>query len=209
MQYKFIAILEQVMNAYLQAAKKYVTTSPGREIVVGVAIIVSFICLVIAVISLIAASGPKLDYQPAVACRLLTKDEAKEMLGQDVLGGDQKNPTLSNDIATSKCAYTDMNTDQNAMLAAAIAIQSAVTDKGAERVKATFAASKIGKNVEEVKGLGDSAYFNPELGQLNILDGRNWIIVSYGTGQNPENNTLDKTIELAQKVISSPELPTF
>lgn len=197
------------MNKYFQKIKTYVTTSPGKEIAVGVAIILSFACLIIAIVSLIMASGPKIDYQPAVACNLLTKDEAREMLGQDVLGGERKNPTLSNDVATSKCAYTDMNKDPQAMLVAAVAVQSAVTDKGIQRVKAEFAASKIGKNTETVTWLGDSAYFNPALGQLNILDGRNWIIVSYGAGESPENNTLEQATELAQKVISDPQLPTF
>ena len=197
------------MNKYFQAAKTYVTTSPHKEIIVGVAVIVSFICLVIAIVSAVIGSGPKLDYQPAVACNLLTKDEASEMLGPDVLGGERKNPTLSNDVATSKCAYTDMNEDPAAMLVAAIAVRSAVTDKGAQLVKAEFAASKVGKNTERVAQLGDDAYFNPTLGQLNVLDGRNWIILSYGAGQSPEANTLDKAIELSQKVLADPQLPTF
>lgn len=197
------------MNKYFQKIKTYVTTSPGKEIAVGVAIILSFACLIIAIVSLIMASGPKIAYQPAVACNLLTKDEAREMLGQNVLGGDRKNPTLTNDVATSKCAYTDMNPEQSAMRAAAVAVQSAVTDKGAERVKATFAASKIGKNTEEIKDVGDSAYFDPKLGQLNVLDGRNWIIVSYGVGESPQSNTVDDAVELAQKLLSDPRLPTF
>ena len=197
------------MKKYLLSVKTYITSSPGKELLIGVAIVVSFICLVIAIVSLIIASGPKIDYQPAIACDLLTKEEAKEMLGQNVIAGTPKNPTLSRDIATSKCSYTDMNTDAQAMLVAAIAVQSGVNDKGVARVKATFAASKSGKNVELVNGLGDSAYFNPQLGQLNILDGKNWIILSYGTGQSPQNNTLDNAVTLAQKVLKAPDLPTF
>lgn len=198
-----------IMNKYFQAARTYVTTSPGREVVVGIAILVSFICLIIAVVMLIRGSGPKLDYQPAVACNLLTKDEAGEMLGPDVIASPPKDPTLAQDIATSKCAYTDMNTDASAMLVAALAVRSAVTDNGTERVKAEFAASKVGKDTEAVNGVGDDAYFNSVLGQLNILDGRNWMIVSYGTGESPQSNTLDRALELAQKIVKGPELPSF
>jgi len=197
------------MNKYVQAVKTYMSSSPGKEILVGVAVVLSFICLAVAVVSVILASRPKIDYPPAVACALLTKDEAKEALGDQIIPGTPKNPTLSNDIATSKCSYTDMNPDKAAMRIAAIAVQSGVTDKGAERVRATFEASKIGKNIEVVNDLGDNAYFNPELGQLNILDGRNWIILSYGVGESPETNTVEDAIELAQKVLRAPELPTF
>jgi len=197
------------MNKHIQFAKKYLTKMAGKELTIGVTVVIGLAVLVTVIVLFIQNSGPKLDYQPAVACDLLTSSEAKEMLGEDILGGTPKNPVLSEGVATSKCSYTDMNPDKDKMIVSAIAVRSAVDDEGIKRNKSEFAASMLGKNFETVKDLGDRAYFNPDLGQLNILNERDWIILSYGFGSSPEANTVDKAIELLQKVLFAPELPTF
>ena len=197
------------MNKYLQAVKTYFSSAAGKDIVIGGAVIVAVIALIVAIVMFIQNSGPRLDYQPDVACDLLTEQKAKEMLGDQVLHQNPANPTLQADVATSKCAYTDANPEQDQMKIAALAVRSAVNDKGSEKNRAEFAAAKSARGVEAVKNVGESAFFNPELGQLNILKGRNWIITSYGTGSAPQTNTLEDARELAQKIISTPQLPTF
>lgn len=87
------------------------------------------------------------------------------------------------------------------MLVAAIAVRSGINDKGVDQNKTEFATSKQGKSNEVVKDVGDSAYFNKELGQLNVLDDRKWVILSYGAGSAPQANTVDKATELAKKVL--------
>lgn len=197
------------MNKYIQSVKSYITSSSGKELIIGVSVVIGFILLVVAVVLFIQHSGPKIDYQPSVACSLLSKDEAKEMLGDQVLDRAPASPTLQNDVATSKCSYTDMNPEQDQMKVAAIAVRSAVTDKGTDKNKREFAAAKLNPGMQTVNNVGDNAFFNPELGQLNILKGRDWIILSYGVGADPKSNTLEDAIELSQKVIAAPQLPTF
>lgn len=197
------------MNKHVQAVKSYITSASGKEIIIGIAVILGGIGIVIAIVLLIQNSMPKIDYQPSVACNLLTKDEAAEMLGEDVLHSNPKNPTLSNDLATSKCSYTDSNPEPDNMLVAALAVRAGVTDKGVERNKAEFSVAKLAKDVEIVNDIGESAYYNPKLGQLNILQGRDWLIVSYGVGNDPQSNTLENAIKLSQRVLWAPSVPSF
>lgn len=167
------------------------------------------IAVVIVIVLLIQAAQPKIVYQPAVACELLTQEEAKEMLGDNVLHQNPANPTLQDNVATSKCSYTDTNPEQNQMLVAAVAVRSGVNDDGTAKNTREFAAAAKARGLEAVDHIGDTAFFNPELGQLNVLQGHDWIIVSYGVGAAPKENKLDKAIELAQKLIADPQLPTF
>ena len=91
-------------------------------------------------------------------------------------------------------------TDQ--MMVAAIIVRSGVNDDGVEQNKAQFAAGKPKKaGIESVKGVGDEAYYNSELGQLNVLRGRDWLILSYGLGSDPLANTLDDAKKLAHAVL--------
>lgn len=197
------------MNKYLQSAKKFIKDLLARDVTIGVLVVLGFVIIVVVVVAVIQNAQPKIVYQPAVACVLFTEDEAKEMLGDQVLHQRPADPTLQNDVATSKCAYTDTNPEQSQMKIAAVAIRSGVNDKGAAKNKAEFAAAKTAHGVEVVNNVGESAFFSPKLGQLNILKGRDWFIVSYGVGSDPQSNTIDDAIELSQKVITTPSLPTF
>ncbi len=197
------------IKQYLQQIKVYVTSASGKELLIGIGVIIAVIGLIVAVIVFIQNAGPKIDYQPSVACQLLTKDEASEMLGDRVIDQNKANPTLQDNVATSKCSYTDTNTEQDKMLVAAVAVRSGVTDQGVEKNKREFAAAKRNDGMQPVDEIGEEAFFNPELGQLNIRHGRDWIIVSYGTGANQGANTLENDIELAQKILPGPELPKF
>jgi len=188
------------MNHHIQTAKTYVTTH-RKEFVIGTAVLLSVVVLVVTIVLSVRNSAPKIVYQPANACGLITLTEAKELLGNNTLNSNANNPVVSGNTAASRCGYTDGNPDTNNMIVAAIIVRSGVNDKGVQQNKTDFEAGKPSKNIETVKNLGDSAYFNQKLGQLNILDGREWIILSYGVGSAPEANTVDKAIELARKVL--------
>lgn len=84
---------------------------------------------------------------------------------------------------------------------AAVNVRAAINDKGAEQNKTEFAAGRP-RAAKEVKNVGERAYWNLETGQLNLLSGRNWVIISYGVGATPEANTLDDAIKLAKKVLN-------
>lgn len=189
------------MNHYFEAAKNY-TTTYKKELIIGTAVLLGCAAIVAAIVFFVYSDGLKIVYQPAKACDMLTPAKAEDLLGNKVISTDKNEPTISGDVATSKCSYTDRNPDQNKMMVAAIAVRSGINDKGTEQNKTEFAKSKPSEGVETVKNLGESAYFNHKNGQLNILDGHKWILLSYGVGAAPQANTLDKAIELAHKILN-------
>lgn len=144
---------------------------------------------------------PKIVYTPMVACTVFTKQEAQSLLGSDVLGGSAGDPTVTDNRATSKCSYTDMNA--SSMSVAAVAVRSAINDDGIEANKKDFAASKAANATQPVAGIGDQAFYVPANGQLNVLDGHSWILITYGTGNDQSTYTLDNAMKVAHKVIET------
>lgn len=141
-------------------------------------------------------------YQPTKACERFTPTEAQDLLGDNVISVDTKKPVVSGNIATSKCSYTDRNPNQNSMKVAAVAIRSGVNDDGSAQNKREFAAHKnANPGVQSITGVGDAAFFNPVNGQMNILQGRDWLIISYGAGVSPEANTVEDVTHVAQLVL--------
>jgi hypothetical protein len=187
------------MNTYIQTIKDYVTAHK-KYFVIGGEVLLGIIVLGVIAIC-IYNSGSKVVYQPARACDLLSFNEAKDLLGKNTLTSSVSDPTISGDTATSNCGYADGNPDTNSMIVAAVMVRSGINDKGVQQNKAEFSAGRPTKNTETVKNLGDGAYFNDTLGQLNILSGRRWIILSYGTASAPATNTLDNAITLGNKIL--------
>lgn len=186
-----------IMNHYIQTCTDYITTHK-RQFTTGVAFLLGSAFLVALYIY---NNPPVVVYKPTDACAMLTPVKAEQLLGEKVYSIDTQGSMVSGNIATSKCSYTDQNHDTAKLLVAAIAVRSGVNDKGIQQNKTDFAARRPNIGMQPVDNLGDSAYFNPIVGQLNILKGRQWIILSYGVGAAPETNTLDKAVELAHKVL--------
>lgn len=204
-----IAILVRAMKKYTQSIKEYLSTESAKEMIIGVSIVLGFVAIVSVIVLLIQQNTTKIVYQPSVACVMFTEEEAKELLGAQVLPNKSGNPVLSGHVATTKCSYSDVNSDQDGMLVAAVAVRSGIDDEGTAQNTAEFTASMAGKDTEPVSGLGDSAYFDPATGQLHVLRGHDWVILSFGVGTAPEANTLDDALQLAQRVLYTSELPTF
>jgi hypothetical protein len=189
------------MHDYIHTITTFVT-SHKRDFAIGGGLVLMIAVLV----ALFIYNNPnKVVYQPTNACELLTPLKAQDLLGEKVISVDTKGATILGDIAVSKCSYTNSDEDQSQMLVAAVAVRSGVNDSGVQKNKTDFATSQKNKTFETVKELGDSAYFNPVLGQLNILEGRRWIIISYGIGAAPETNTIDKAVELANTILDYPQ----
>lgn len=188
------------MKNAIETTKTYITTHKRDSIIILV--------LTLVVAGLIALfiynNMSRIVYQPTDACDMLTPAKAQDLLGEKVISVDTKGATVSGDIAISKCSYTDSSENKDLMVVAAIAVRSGINDKGVQKNKIDFATSRANDTVEDVKNLGESAYFNPLRGQLNILDGRRWIIVSYGFGTSPEDNDINKAIELANIALDYP-----
>jgi len=186
------------MNHYISVMKTFFITHK-KKFITGLYIFLGLAAIAF-VVALIIYNTPK-TYQAAKACDLLTPAKAQDLLGDKVISLESNAPIISGDTATSKCSYTDSNPDKNKMMVAAIAVRSGINDKGVLQNKNTFMSNKAAnKNVETVNGLDGDAYFNAQLGQLNILRNREWIILSYGVGTAPETNTIEGATKLANTV---------
>lgn len=207
----FAAILKATMDNYLQQAKEF-ARSHKKELLIGtgVAAVILVVGLVVALFAYNNRST--IVYQPAVACDMFTPQEAQDLLGDRVIAVDTAKPQLSKsgNTATSKCSYTD--TVSGNLTVAAVAIRTGVNDAGTKLNREDFAKSKANNETKPVYNLGEDAYFNPTSGQLHVLKGHDWFILSYGIGTTPGENKLADALKLAEKLsikATAPELPTF
>lgn len=190
------------MKEYLQTAKTYIIERK-KEFITGISVAAA-IALVFLGLALYSynTSQPKIVYEPARACDLLTLDEAKEFLGDATINGVATNPEQTGAITTSRCGYSDGKIDVANAMVAAVVVRTGINDGGIELNKAQFASGMPTENVEVIKDLGESAYFNTELGQLNVLKGSTWVIISYGLGSSPASNNIEDVVKLADKVLN-------
>lgn len=193
---------KQLMKQYIQTAKTYVA-SHKKQFIIGLAVTVGVAAAIVGIVLLVRHNTVKIVYQPANACTLFSSAEASETLGRNTIRSGAQAPILSGNTAASNCGYTDGNPEENSMVVAAIIVRSGVNDKGVQQNKTEFAAGKPSKNVETVKNLGDSAYFNKENGQLNVLAGHEWIVLSYGVGSSPSTNSESQSVDLMKKILAS------
>ena len=189
------------MTTFLQTFKDYVLEHKKEFIRGGVIILsIAVILLGLALYSY-NTSKPKIVYEPAVACNLLTLDEAKEFLGDATINGVKGELTQVGDVVTSRCGYSDGKADTANAVVIAIAVRSGINDKGIEQNKTQFNNGMPTSNVEIIKDVGDSAYFNKTTGQLNILKQSTWVLLSYGPGASSASNTIEDAVKLADKVL--------
>jgi len=186
------------MEQDVQEPKSY-----KKELLIGAGVVAGIVAVVTAIALTVYNGAPRIVYEPAKACDLFNSTEAKTLLGDKMIRSTMTDPKLSGDMGTSACGYTNGNPDMDNVIVAAINVRSGINDKGVEQNKTEFATGKSIDTNEPVKDLGDSAYFNTKLGQLNVLEDRKWIILSYGVATAPETNTVEKAIELAKLVVKS------
>ena len=187
------------LKHHFHTAKTYIAAK--SDTIIGIAVIIIVAALIVSIVAFIQNSTPRIVYQPAKACDLLTIEKAREMLGNRTLKSGVSDPVQNENTATSKCGYTDGNPDTKNLVVAAIVVRSGINDKGVEQNRSEFTSGRPDVDVEIINELGDSAYYNQANGQLNVLDGRNWIIFSYGVGSSTDTNSVEKSVELAKKVL--------
>lgn len=136
------------------------------------------------------------------ACDVLTESAAKQILGDGATKGDTSAGNASSDaVSVSSCVYT-AKIDPNVKVVKAnntkgvgILARAAKTKTGADTNKAQFGSAKPA-GVQDVSGIGDDAFFNPKFGQLNVLKGNNWYIVSNYSGS-ATGGTVESDTQLA------------
>ena len=82
----------------------------------------------------------------------------------------------------------------------ALSVRTGINDAGIELNKAQFESGMPTENIELIQNVGDQAYFNTELGQLNVLKESTWVLISYGPGADPQANSLEDAVKLSDKI---------
>lgn len=135
------------------------------------------------------------------ACDIFTLADAKTLLGDTAKG--RGADTSSGDLAVTSCTYTQDsggNAPVTASKTAALLVRAPRTDIGASSNRGQFAKLKPA-DAPAVSGYGDSAYWDAEHGQLDILKNNTWYILSYGS-ITPADRTIDQTKQLADVLIN-------
>lgn len=192
---------EKSLDQHIQTSKQFFH-GHKNEIFLALLATLGIVLITVIITLFTRSSAPNVVYQPVKACELLTRAEADKVFKVSAVESTNSQPVITKDTAVSKCGYTDGNAEVNDMIVAAVIVRSGVNDAGVLQNQSEFSSGKTGNDIEVVRGLGDGAYFNKRNGQLNVLDGRNWIILSYGLGSAPQSNSKDEVVELATFVVS-------
>lgn len=122
------------------------------------------------------------------ACDVVTQSVADQVLGSGSTKSDTSaGNASSDDVSVSNCNYLNKphtgNPLQDAKNGTTLGLlaRAAKSSAGANSNKAVFGSQKP-SGVEDLSGYGDKAYYNPQYGQINILKGNNWYILSVKKG---------------------------
>ena len=135
------------------------------------------------------------------ACAYLSDTVAVRVLGAGAEKGTVTPAATSDDVSVSTCTYSSKATsleDVKNMRSATLLIRSPLTAAGAKSNEVPFDTLKTGAIV--VSGYGEKAYWDPEIGQLNVLKGGAWLILSLGKSSLAEKS-LDETKQLADLIV--------
>ena len=110
--------------------------------------------------------------------RIFTMEMAQQVLGSPVTPGDKnsKADITNGPIVVSQCSYSVAKGEKR--LNVGLTLRRAAT---VDEARNTFLGSKKIYSGQDVAGLGDLAYRTAAPAQLNVLKGRNWLIISAGT----------------------------
>lgn len=192
--------MKQFLKTKADSVKAYLAKHKDKSI--GIAVTSTLVLLVLSIVIISFVSGPHYTYQPVKSCEKFTPAEAQSLLGKNIVAVDSEDPKVTGDVAVSKCSYTNMDSDEDKMLIAAVAIRSAVEDEGIIKNKNDFETARSNNETETISGIGDDAYFNKTSRQLHVLNGHNWIIINYGIGKDYSSNTPEDAVQLAKLVIN-------
>jgi hypothetical protein len=190
------------MKDYLKKLKDVFHHRSQRDTIIGVSIIGAVVLVISVAIVLIYNAIPKVVYTPASACDLFTEQDARQILGDKALKSNESPGVQSNNVSLSRCGYTNGTGDVSSLVVAAVVVRSGVNDNGVEQNKNEFNDGRPNTGTETITDLGDSAYFNKRNGQLNVLEGKNWIVISYGVGSDPQSNKIEDAVQLARNVVA-------
>lgn len=197
-------ILVLIMKDNLRTALTYITEHKQTIGTIAMGVIGAIVLVSLFIYN--QPHGPKIVYQPAKACDMLTPAIAITALGNKVNNIEADKPAINGNTATSKCAYTDADPKVSQRAEATILVMSAINDAGIPQLKTDFTAlQKKAPNAMVVTDLGDKAYFDQDSSLLYILSGKKLVLLSYGVSissdQSPVSKPLADVEALAQKIL--------
>lgn len=137
------------------------------------------------------------NFSPPNACDVLTLEDAKKVLGEAEKTDLVVNSSASSDdISVSQCNYNQPGGDNQTMKQVSILVSGAKTKKGAESHQEVFTGFLKPAGAQDVSGYGDSAFWDPALGQFNVLKNGNRYVITSGVSR-PAERTLDEAKALA------------
>lgn len=136
------------------------------------------------------------------ACTKFTLEDAKKVIGSSAKSDSSVSPGVSADDANvTTCTYSvSGGADSSTKLqTASLLIRSPKTAAGVVSNQAPFNEAKP-VSAENVGNLGDAAYWNAELAQLNVLVKDNWLIITAGPVK-PVDRNQDQAVQAANLII--------
>ena len=127
---------------------------------------------------LLSTAGVAADSNVNLATSILTPEVAQRILSAPVEAAKANSEADMTSGATvvSRCSYS-VKGDSPMATRVSLMLRRAGTT---EEAKAIFLASKQTYHGEDIGGLGDAAYRTAAPAQLNVLKGKNWLIISAG-----------------------------
>jgi hypothetical protein len=113
-----------------------------------------------------------------LASTILTPEAAQRIFGAPAEAAkvNSEADTMSGAAVVSRCSYSLKSNAGTATNISLLLRRAATLEEG----KAIFFASKLTHHDEEISDLGDAAFRTTAPAQLNVLKGRNWLIISAG-----------------------------
>lgn len=139
---------------------------------------------------------------PKQACSIFTLANAKQLLGDNAKGGDVGVSASTGNLQISTCKYSQdsgSNVPVSSTKSATLLMQAPKTSGGVTSNLNQFNTLKPA-DAQPVAGYGDSAYWDPQYGQLDILKNNTWYILSNGP-ITPSARTLDQATQMADLLI--------
>lgn len=142
-----------------------------------------------------SAKPPALPVAPngTAACRALTPAIAQQILGAGTQPATSPSEVSTADMDVSSCVYTNSTATETVSLTAHIAL----TNLGASENAVVFGSDKP-LNAVSLPGLGQVAYWSPDMLQLNMLENNNWYVIS--RTKNASSASLDEVEAVARLV---------
>jgi hypothetical protein len=133
------------------------------------------------------------SYKVVSACKAFSLADATAVLGSGAKAGSNNgsSDTASSDVAVSTCSYSGAAglTVQDTKTVTVLA-RSAKSASGAASNKSVFGVSRpAGK--QDVSGVGEAAFWDAQLSQLDVLQHNNWYIIGNMSGTHADSGTLE------------------